>query len=126
MDGTVLQQIKEALIARLQKIESSRIRPVDTENEVPLAQAEIIDIAQTLEQIGRDTTLREAERREFLAIEHALSKMSGGTFGICEECGEDIPARRLLVLPEARLCANCQAFEERQNGRFRYSGIAAR
>jgi DnaK suppressor protein len=35
-------------------------------------------------------------------IEHALSKIAAGTYGICEGCGRPIPLARLRALPEAR------------------------
>ncbi len=126
MDGKIMQQIRNALLARWQKMGSASEKAAEAHNDLYVAHAEIIDIAQTLEQIGRDTSLQEAERRELLAIERALAKMATGNFGICEECGEEIPSKRLIVLPEARLCANCQAFEEKQNARIRTSGMSAR
>ena len=129
MDGNTLQQIRDALLARWKRIgRGAEVRHQESPEEIYLntAQAEVIDIAQTLEQIGRDTSLQEAERRELMAIERALAKMATGSFGICEECGEEIPPKRLVVLPEARLCAHCQAFEERQNSRTRSTGLAAR
>jgi len=125
MDGKTVQQIRDTLLARWKKMGANSDRDLEM-NEMHVAHAEIIDIAQTLEQIGRDTSLQEAERRELLAIERALAKMATGSFGICEECAEEIPSKRLLVLPEARLCANCQAFEERQNARTRFGGMNAR
>jgi DnaK suppressor protein len=125
MDGKIMQQIREALLARWQKIDSNSEKLKERDQETYSAHAEIIDIAQMLEQIGRETSLQEVERRELLAIERALAKMSTGSFGICEDCSEEIPARRLIVLPEARLCANCQAFEEKQNARMRFSGMSS-
>jgi DnaK suppressor protein len=123
MDGSTMEQLRAALLERWKQIEKSATRDIDSEEMLP--QAEIIDMAQSLEQIGRDTSLQEQERRELLAIERALSKMSSGGFGTCEECGEEIPPRRLLVLPEARLCAICQTFEERQSARVRAPGVAS-
>src|SRR3954471_451661 len=115
MDGKTMQQIRENLLQRWQRMErTGHELVIKADEEIYPPQAEIIDMAQALEQIGRDTSLQEAERRELLAIERALAKMATGSFGVCEDCGEDIPSRRLLVLPEARLCANCQAFEEKQ------------
>ena len=126
MDGKTMQQIREALLARWKKLGTFQGRDVDFQTDMYSQQAEIIDMAQALEQIGRDTSLQEAERRELLAIEKALAKMATGNFGICEDCSEEIPFKRLMVLPEARLCANCQAYEERQNARTRFSGAAIR
>lgn len=126
MDGKTMQQIRDALLVRWKKLEEVSARESETRSEMYAHQAEMIDIAQTLEQIGRDTSLQEVERRELIAIEKALAKMATGNFGICEDCGEEIPSRRLMVLPEARLCANCQAIEEHQNSRTRYSGASVR
>lgn len=126
MDGKTMQQIRDTLLTRWRKFGSGYGYDSSLKDEINAAQTEIIDIAQTLEQIERDTSLQEVERRELLAIERALAKMATGSFGVCEDCAEEIPPKRLMVLPEARLCAQCQAFEERQNSRMRFSGIASR
>jgi len=42
------------------------------------------------------------------AVEDALKRLKAGKYGICEECGKKIPAARLEVLPEARLCMACE------------------
>ena len=126
MDGKTLEQIRESLLSKWRQIERHSVHDLERSEDVVSPHAEIIDIAQSLEQLGRDTSLREAERRELLAIERALAKMSSGSFGLCEECGEEIPSRRLLIVPEARYCANCQAFEEKQAARSRFSGVSAR
>src|SRR6478736_2743950 len=126
MDGKTIQKIRDSLLARWKKMGANLDHGLKENNVMNSAHAEIIDIAQALEQIGRDTSLQEAERRELIAIERALAKMATGNFGICEDCSEEIPSKRLMVLPEARLCANCQTFEERQNARTRMPGISTR
>jgi DnaK suppressor protein len=125
MDGKTMQQIRDLLLARWTKLGRSASNQQSELDATAMASSEMIDIAQTLEQLGRDVSLQEVERREVLAIERALAKMATGSFGVCEDCAEEIPPRRLLVVPDARLCANCQAFEERQNARtFRASRAA--
>jgi RNA polymerase-binding transcription factor DksA len=43
--------------------------------------------------------------KECLAdVEHALAKFEGGTYGLCETCGAQIPPARLEAKPEARYC----------------------
>lgn len=125
MDGKTLEQIRDTLLARWKQIgKNSDLDIASMDMNMP--QAEIIDIAQSLEQIDRDSSLAEQERRELVAIERALAKMATGSFGVCEECGEVIPSRRLMVIPQARLCANCQAYEEKQNSRTRNVNFASR
>ena len=122
MDEKITRQIRGELVERrrrimdtIQRSQSSLADGGGDDEKV----AEIIDMAQNLEQIDRDKSMAEQERRELAAIDRALGKISSGEFGVCEECDEEIPSRRLLVLPEARLCARCQTFEERQQGRAR-------
>jgi DnaK suppressor protein len=49
--------------------------------------------------------------RELAEIDRALRKLHDDPeeFGVCEDCGDDIPAKRLEVMPFARFCAECQA-----------------
>jgi len=42
------------------------------------------------------------------AIEQALEKLAAGTYGICAECGCDIPVQRLAIQPLASCCVACQ------------------
>lgn len=37
-------------------------------------------------------------------VNHALERVDGGTYGICEVCGNPIPVERLDVLPYSTLC----------------------
>ena len=52
------------------------------------------------------------EREELKAVQDALARLEGGTYGACLECGEPIGAMRLSVLPEAALCVGCQGMAE--------------
>lgn len=40
-------------------------------------------------------------------VEHALKRVAGGTYGICESCEQAIPVARLEVLPYATTCVSC-------------------
>jgi len=130
MNGETLQQIKNVLLERWTDLGELMNRAekenLNMSSNFEQSHAEIIDMAQTLEQMDRDASLAEQERREMHAVERALAKMSTGNFGICEDCAEEIPSRRLMAIPSARLCANCQAYEERQNARMRTVAGAAR
>ena len=120
MDVNTLYELRNVLMDRrlrvVQGFDRERSEMSVTEGSAP---AEIIDMAQALEQMDRDSSLHEQERKEMNAIDKALGKMATGTFGVCEDCDEEIPVKRLLVLPEASLCARCQEFEERAKNRNR-------
>jgi DnaK suppressor protein len=52
--------------------------------------------------------------RQFLRmVEHALSNISEGSYGDCEQCGNAINQRRLDAVPWARHCISCQEKLER-------------
>jgi RNA polymerase-binding protein DksA len=46
-------------------------------------------------------------------VNHALSAIDHGTYGICENCGNPIAKARLLALPYSTLCLTCKQTDER-------------
>ncbi len=56
--------------------------------------------------------LREREEKLLRKIEAALARIDGGTYGVCEECGEEIEIKRLLVRPVTTLCIDCKSRQE--------------
>lgn len=46
-------------------------------------------------------------RWELADVEEALSRLTNGGFGHCEQCGSAIPAPLLAVIPETRYCPHC-------------------
>lgn len=50
---------------------------------------------------------------ELRALEAALRRIADGTYGVCLDCGADIPLERLSVQPAAERCLECQARHEK-------------
>jgi DnaK suppressor protein len=48
-----------------------------------------------------------------IALEAALKRIEKGTYGVCEECAEKIPPRRLEAFLAARMCVKCQSRAEK-------------
>ena len=42
-------------------------------------------------------------------VDHALRKLDSGTYGRCDECGNEIPYERLEARPQATLCIQCKS-----------------
>lgn len=57
--------------------------------------------------------MRERNLKHITEIREALRRIDEGTYGICEECGEDIGAARLMAHPMATLCVHCQSALDR-------------
>jgi DnaK suppressor protein len=62
-------------------------------------------------------------RENLLKIDEALRKLSEGTYGICEECGEEISKARLKILPFAIYCTDCQERKEQLEQIARREGL---
>lgn len=54
----------------------------------------------------------ETHRENLLRIDEALRKLKEGSYGTCEDCGEEISAERLKVMPFAIYCRDCQEKRE--------------
>jgi DnaK suppressor protein len=52
--------------------------------------------------------LSDREREKLRNIDEALMRIEEGEFGICEECGCEIPIGRLRVVPFAHCCVRCK------------------
>lgn len=51
--------------------------------------------------------LEQEALQEMEAIDHAVTRIENGTYGVCTVCGQDIGEKRLKVLPYASLCISC-------------------
>jgi len=60
-----------------------------------------------------DLLLQDRDQARLEGIENALQRMDSEDFGYCEECGEPISKKRLMVVPLTRMCINCQSNNER-------------
>jgi len=49
-------------------------------------------------------------------IDEALDRVDEGTYGVCEECGEEIGEKRLQAIPFALYCLECQREKEGWKG----------
>ena len=56
--------------------------------------------------------IRDREAQLIGKIREALERLEDGTFGICEECGEEIPLKRLKARPVTTLCIECKKAQE--------------
>lgn len=64
---------------------------------------------QAVERQNEDVVygLDEAARAELVQIKNALKRMEDGEYGICQECGETIPLKRLEAVPFTSYCVDC-------------------
>ena len=56
-----------------------------------------------------DLALSAQARAAVDEIDRSITKIAAGTYGLCEQCGKEIPRPRLKVLPYASLCVQCKS-----------------
>ncbi len=75
-----------------------------------------------IERTNEVSILISARDKEKLhAIEAALEKIQEGTYGVCEECGDEIGRGRQKVMPLAQLCVTCQSRVEKETEHQKYA-----
>jgi DnaK suppressor protein len=70
------------------------------------------DDADALSQAERNRALTSHTQRLITQVDEALARMDAGTYGICTNCGRPIAPARLMALPWASLCIDCQEKSE--------------
>lgn len=69
--------------------------------------------AQVETEREMEFTLDARESAELDAVDAALQRIADGRYGVCTDCGVDIPAARLHAAPETSRCVDCQGqFEQ--------------
>jgi len=75
---------------------------------------EMIDMATDGEVDFMAAVSAEAGSDTVREIQEALRKVKEGSYGICEDCGTEIPQRRLEARPFATRCIRCKEAQERR------------
>lgn len=106
MTNTDFRAALEAWAARLRSILANR-KPILVERAADLTD----NISQRIQrEIAATTSNR--ENALLRQIERAIAKLDTPLWGLCEECGDPIPAKRLAAVPYAERCRDCQELAE--------------
>ena len=68
-------------------------------------------LADLVADLGNAEVTRDLS--ELRGLEAALRRIADGGFGLCADCGADVPLERLRVQPAAERCLECQARHEK-------------
>ena len=77
------------------------------------------DRATQESEFGLELRTRDRERKLLRKIDSALSRIDDGSYGYCEETGEEIGLKRLEARPVATLCLEAQERRELAERQFR-------
>jgi DnaK suppressor protein len=101
-----LQEIKQRLKEWEEDISTTASKPVQEISSEP------IDVAQNETMIDMAMRRSEHSKKTLLEIKNALHKIERGTYGLCEESGENIDVNRLKANPIARYSIETQKYLE--------------
>ncbi len=95
----------------------------DEPDEIDVDGGDEIDVAQgfTLKNVADSLSQRDLESLN--RIKSALIRIENGTFGLCEECEEPIPEKRLLALPDCTSCISCAEVQEKVKKQYAFNKI---
>jgi DnaK suppressor protein len=80
--------------------------------------AKPVDLNQSQGRLSRMDAIQHQqmnlEARKVLQVKKsmilaALDRIDEGRYGECLDCGEEVSRKRLMAMPEATLCLNCQS-----------------
>ena len=104
-----LLALKKRLGGDLSALEEQALRPVGGE-----AAGGLSDVPVHPADLGTDNfdqelalSLMENETQLLEEVVNALARIDAGTFGRCENCGQEIPKERVDAVPYARYCVRC-------------------
>jgi DnaK suppressor protein len=77
------------------------------------------DRATQESEFGLELRTRDRERKLLRKIDSALKRIEDGSYGYCEETGDEIGLRRLEARPVATLCVEAQERRELAERQYR-------
>src|SRR4030095_5561574 len=116
VDEKKVQKFKQRLTEEYQKLIRSINRNRLAEEEITLENTEdegaLATISHNKELLYNP---HESDFQRLKSIQEALKRMDRGEYGECLRCGEDINEKRLMAVPWATLCIQCQEDAERES-----------
>lgn len=114
MDQKQLDHFKKILEDKLNELLGEAEQTLEEMTDMNGHYPDITDRATVESDRNFELRIRDRERKLIKKIKKALERIEDGTYGICEECGEEIGVKRLEARPVATLCIECKARQEKE------------
>ncbi len=112
MDQSDLQYFRERLQKMLEEIQEKGQNTIEDMSDSNQAYADPADRASQESDQFFTLRLRDRDRKLINKINEALERIDDGTYGICEQCGQEISIPRLKARPVTTLCIECKSKQE--------------
>ena len=112
MSKRQLDHFKKILITWKSQLETEADKTVNHMKNESISFADPNDRASQESDFGLELRTRDRERKLLKKIQFSLNKIENGSYGYCEETGEEIGLERLEARPVATLCLEAQERRE--------------
>ncbi len=102
------ERFRQAMLDRRTAIQRALQSNLKTFKEDFSPAVEVVERASTDAADELAAGLAEIESAELAQIDRALQRLGEGTYGECQDCGKQIPQKRLQLVPFALRCVDCQ------------------
>src|SRR5271157_2663838 len=111
------ERLRKLLIQKREEIireAKNEIKRFRSEENKQLVETVMDDGDLSVVDLTEDISLKQlsTHRETLIKIDTAIRKLEEGTYGICEECGEEISEERLKIMPFAIYCRDDQEKKE--------------
>lgn len=113
----LLSPIAEFLQKQVKRLERRKkeVQKEDPFNDTDRLSDNASPDTDAAEQFGhaRSSAIKEQIDKKIVQSKKALTRIKVGKYGVCEDCKEFIDTDRLVIYPEATLCAKCKTKREK-------------
>jgi DnaK suppressor protein len=108
-----LEQDRDSLSAEIDRIQSQEVNAEEQyDPEFSGYGNHMAETGTEIYEQERNLSIEQSLQQQLAEVEHALQKFEDGTYGICDNCGKEIPLERLQAFPQATLCIDCKELQE--------------
>jgi len=117
-DRTDGREMLRELLTRLRNEAQQRIRHLrrDQEQEQELEPEDEMESARTTAEVETHAGLIARAEEKLRYLDESFARLDAGKYGRCLKCGGAIPIERLMAIPFASYCVDCQQGLHRARG----------
>ena len=114
MEEKTLQEFRDLLQQQMDELLHDAGKTVSGMTEEKTNFPDPTDRAALESDRNFELRIRDRERKLINKIRQAIERINDGSFGLCENCEEEIGVERLRARPVTTLCIDCKTEQERQ------------
>jgi DnaK suppressor protein len=105
---SLLQRIRQDLLVRQRALRNQLRAAAEGDGTAWREVHDQKDVAAEESRLVVDDATQAHVIKELASTAAALRHLDDGSYGLCQNCGEPIAEGRLLAMPAAALCSDCQ------------------